>query len=69
VRTATTLHAILAVMAVLSGIAGCESRECERVPNIKGEEVCREDAEQQAHLDPAEPDANWRNGREPRTQE
>ena len=56
-------------MAVLSGIAGCESRECERVPNIKGEEVCREDAEQQAHLDPAEPDANWRNGWEPRTEE
>lgn len=67
-----TLHAILAVMAavaVLSGIAGCESRECERAPNVKGEEVCRKDLEQQEQRKPAEPDANWRNGREPRTGE
>lgn len=64
-----TPQAILAVMAVLSGIAGCESRECERAPNVKGEEVCREDLERQEPLKPAEPDTNWRNGREPQTGE
>ena len=60
---------ILVTIATLVNVAGCESRECEHVRNFKGEEICREDIEQQQQSKPAEPDSDWRNHREPRKEE
>ena len=59
----------LVMIATLVNVNGCESRECEHVRNVKGEEICREDMEQQQQSKPAESDSDWRNHQEPRKEE
>jgi len=46
---------ILMTLLVLA-VAGCESRDCERVKTAKGDEICREDSEHLQGLKRPEPD-------------
>ena len=55
---------VLAVIAILVGMAGCGRRECDYVKTAKGDQICQEDVEPEDESEPAKAEeSDWRAGR------
>ena len=59
--------AVAVMIAVFCGLAGCESRECNLVQTSKGDQICSEDAKDEADSEHQEEanESDWRRDERP----